>query len=440
MSSEEQQSGEGIDLGLSDLLSCDDKQGKVCSDVSAEASDVQVSSKLEQHRDPKDIIIQLLKNESWKDALVALEENGSGAEFSSADQLVVRTRANLGLGEIPTQILFAELHEGLHGESSGPQLSDKLTEILSDCWNDLREKLASDGEISMVAAIDVVQPQKKQVSLDYKTTPPVAPAFKQRNASIRSLSFFVLFLMFGVFLFLGSGILKSNFELKSIPEILSGSHDLHLAQVKGKELEVGPLRMPTVPDVPPPSLMDGLAYDLDQLKDSSSVDSEPVLDNELRKGTIKQDGVIKANDTQPVAQVPSVKPTRTGLDMSGPKETEVIKAAFNRPREPVEDNKATILFGSPKPQITIGTTTSEQRRLGYPVEIFSERVVFRVLVKTDILSQPDIRARHVGALQEGDRVAGSSKIGDWIEIRSRNGDKGFVLSQDLVGESEWSAR
>ena len=56
---------------------------------------------------------------------------------------------------------------------------------------------------------------------------------------------------------------------------------------------------------------------------------------------------------------------------------------------------------------------------------------FRVLARTRVMESPSFRAVSVTTLLPGDLVLVVQRLGDWLEIRSKRGNAGFVLAQDV---------
>jgi hypothetical protein len=58
--------------------------------------------------------------------------------------------------------------------------------------------------------------------------------------------------------------------------------------------------------------------------------------------------------------------------------------------------------------------------------------LFRVLVRTEVLAKPAFTANRIGFLQVGDEIEVERSEGPWLQVRSRMGRVGFVISQDVV--------
>jgi hypothetical protein len=57
--------------------------------------------------------------------------------------------------------------------------------------------------------------------------------------------------------------------------------------------------------------------------------------------------------------------------------------------------------------------------------------VFRVLVRTEVLAKPTFTSERIGFLSVGDEVEVERSEGPWLQVRSRMGRVGFVMSQDV---------
>lgn len=134
------------------------------------------------------------------------------------------------------------------------------------------------------------------------------------------------------------------------------------------------------------------------------------------------------------ARAPTAAPTppRSGskdiVDTQGPVEPVDVVQALRAPRERPEDDVGEILFGAPKPRFP-SAQRGEPKPL--PVDRFTAEREFVVMTGTRVLTRPSLTGRAVAELRSGDRVRAEEMVGDWLKIRSRNGQVGYILSQDV---------
>ncbi|MFM1848950.1 MAG: hypothetical protein RL417_2424 [Pseudomonadota bacterium] len=132
--------------------------------------------------------------------------------------------------------------------------------------------------------------------------------------------------------------------------------------------------------------------------------------------------------------VPPASSLRAGpkevVNTQGPPEPKDVYQATQSPRDGAggEDDVGSILFGSPKPRLP-GARGGEPQPMG--VERFNEQREYEVVASTKVLTRPSFTGSAVARLAAGDRVKAEGAVGDWLKIRSRNGQIGYILSQDV---------
>ena len=125
------------------------------------------------------------------------------------------------------------------------------------------------------------------------------------------------------------------------------------------------------------------------------------------------------------------------VNTRGPLEPKEIHQALHaaQPEGGGADDVGTILFGAPKPRFPTPRAPAPAPRGETPQPLsvgrFDEPREFEVLVRTKVLTRPSFTGSPVAALETGDRVRAEGAIGDWLKIRSRNGQVGYILSQDV---------
>ena len=70
----------------------------------------------------------------------------------------------------------------------------------------------------------------------------------------------------------------------------------------------------------------------------------------------------------------------------------------------------------------------------YEVERFDPPIRFRTLTPTEVFSAPSLLASSLAHLEPNTPVHVVSRMGQWLELRSRGGKRGFIYAQDAVEE------
>jgi len=65
-----------------------------------------------------------------------------------------------------------------------------------------------------------------------------------------------------------------------------------------------------------------------------------------------------------------------------------------------------------------------------PVDKFDVPREFRVIARTGVMERPSFRGSPKTNLERGDKVLATSRIGDWLKIRSKRGELGYIFVQD----------
>lgn len=120
------------------------------------------------------------------------------------------------------------------------------------------------------------------------------------------------------------------------------------------------------------------------------------------------------------------------IDTTGPIEPPEVLKARTFPEEPTEEDVSAILFGAPKPRFPTSRTGGSVSQAPKPVEQFSSARNYSVRVKTRVVTRPSFSGVAVAELAAGDSVLGEGLVGDWLKIRSRNGQVGYILAQDAI--------
>lgn len=160
---------------------------------------------------------------------------------------------------------------------------------------------------------------------------------------------------------------------------------------------------------------------------------------------------VSATTTQARESVSASRAVRKEeLDMSGPIEGEVFKYPRSPERGRLEmaasDSRTAYPTDAPRQaggdQVDAMRSARNERSQRYEHEAqyelkkFSRNRVYRILVSTEVKERPSIRADEIANLDRGAKVEVDAKIGDWLRLRSKKGNPGFVLAQDAVDTGE----
>ncbi|RMG39671.1 MAG: hypothetical protein D6719_12810 [Candidatus Dadabacteria bacterium] len=74
----------------------------------------------------------------------------------------------------------------------------------------------------------------------------------------------------------------------------------------------------------------------------------------------------------------------------------------------------------------------------YPYEKLDQVTMYTIIRPTKIMARPSVLTVSVGTLYEGDRVMVQAKVGNWLQLRSKRGNLGYIRASDarvLSGQS-----
>ncbi len=142
----------------------------------------------------------------------------------------------------------------------------------------------------------------------------------------------------------------------------------------------------------------------------------------------------KTNPQIDPGKVPMLDPNKLGsappIEIAvptGAKGTEPIEAR-DRNRDSIQPSLPQ--FGGPPDPKGRGMDGGPVR--SYPVERLSEAEVYRTITETNVLSAPSLLAQTVTRLPSETSVQVVSRVGQWLELRSVGGKRGFIYAQDAV--------
>jgi len=149
------------------------------------------------------------------------------------------------------------------------------------------------------------------------------------------------------------------------------------------------------------------------------------------RGVVGGEPRAESRRAAPQRQDRAVVGGRERVDTTGPVEPPEVLKARTYPEEPTEEDVSSILFGVPKPSFPAFRGDRLGAQVPKPVEQFSTPRTYVVRVKTRVVSRPSLSGVSVAELAAGDTVSGEGLVGDWLKIRSRNGQVGYILAQDV---------
>ena len=77
-----------------------------------------------------------------------------------------------------------------------------------------------------------------------------------------------------------------------------------------------------------------------------------------------------------------------------------------------------------------GTSIDGQPVRSYEVQRYPSPVLFKTIASTQVLSAPSFLATSLVRLAPDTSIQVVSRMGQWLELRSTEGNRGFILAQD----------
>ena len=95
------------------------------------------------------------------------------------------------------------------------------------------------------------------------------------------------------------------------------------------------------------------------------------------------------------------------------------------------------LYGPPPEKNYSGRETSPRTLDGkplyaYEVEVFNHPQMYVTITNTNVLDAPSGLAPVIAKLEDNSKIEATSKMGPWLEIRSKAGRRGFIYAQDAT--------
>ncbi len=179
------------------------------------------------------------------------------------------------------------------------------------------------------------------------------------------------------------------------------------------------------------------------------IEKIPVPERPVTEAVLKQESPRQEMAQQPPAADPQqppparLEPLRRGkesIDTSGPRQRDDFPDRSERP-EVLDEQIPAIDFPpfrnsrrEPPPyDYDRGRTPPPPSSLPPPAgqDTFSEGRIFTAVARTKILRSASYYSESIGNLEIGDRVLVAGRDGKWLKLRSRKGQVGYVLAQDL---------
>jgi hypothetical protein len=150
---------------------------------------------------------------------------------------------------------------------------------------------------------------------------------------------------------------------------------------------------------------------------------------------VQEDEQRVASTALPEQAVPTPRPTpllpqpRVTIDTNGPYEPqkveEILDGKHGSVYERVPQQQEPSLRDDPRDTRPLADRDPPSR----PGR-FETGVRYEVMINTSVFDRPSFNAKEVEELMVGDRVRVEARLGRWLKIRSRNGEPGYIMSQD----------
>lgn len=178
-------------------------------------------------------------------------------------------------------------------------------------------------------------------------------------------------------------------------------------------------QLPELQRVSGVSNLDALYYDID----SATNKRRPEVVQAAVSSTTNS-----ATDGQNVSEVKQAKAVvNTSTPVEGPE--------FQNLKDDASEND-----GSRRDDLFADVAARTQSAMqGMPVEKFDSDRLFLVLTKTNVMARPSFHTAALAELESGDKVLVESKVGQWLKLRSKHGQAGYILAQDAELTTKRSA-
>lgn len=177
---------------------------------------------------------------------------------------------------------------------------------------------------------------------------------------------------------------------------------------------------------------------------------EPVPSNEVSTTTTTQPGLNKSEvaDLEPIGSPDKAPPAvaKKLPDVSGTKPVEVSNLDVNDRSPRIKDlrvGRDGRLYGPSADADPYKQSGGEALKTldgkpvqSYEVQNFPAPRRFKTLGITRVLSAPSMLSTEVARLQPDAKIVVLSAMGPWLELRSKNGTRGYIYAQDAVPEEE----
>jgi hypothetical protein len=441
-----------LDLGLSDLMSGGPSSAP-STPSSASASEAPVGSIATTPEVSQSAYQQLVSESRWSDLVRLSEDNLSLGDCSEAR--VWWVRGHLGALSMPASFLAAPL-EALCRKLAGTDLSAALRHALGETGPLLLKRLEDvadrDQAVSLRAALErlgVIQPiapltekqrRKTQTNLHSISSQPfslkespkavaLSRDEKRKNSAPRSglsaqrlfalAAMLLLAVAVGLWAFMGrsDSLWGSNTVLASESFVPAGEGAEQLIPATDSRDLVGSLS--------------ALFYSMRGHEQTSGGDSSSGA-----SGTQPAAGVAPSQQQSspdvaaPEARVTdsaraSASRTKDRVNTTGPLEG----AEFQRDKTTNSDHDRDSRRDPLRPQLPAVNDSPSMRHDKPAVDVSR---MGRVSHSTSVYAAPNYKAEILGRLEPGDKVMIEGNAGRWLRLRSRKGNGGYVLRDDVA--------
>lgn len=180
------------------------------------------------------------------------------------------------------------------------------------------------------------------------------------------------------------------------------------------------------------SELDALYYEFGS-KQQSTTDSRDSNNNQdSNNNIVNQETSSKLEEIKQIVQ-----PIKEKIDLTGPLEgtEDDFDRAGNRParlsntndrgERDIEDARRSDLFGERQ-------TSSKTRKESFSEKTGTAKNIYLVVNRTRVMTRPDLLSPLADVLESGAEVEVIAERDEWLKLRSRRGESGYILRKDVV--------
>jgi hypothetical protein len=151
-----------------------------------------------------------------------------------------------------------------------------------------------------------------------------------------------------------------------------------------------------------------------------------VQEDEQRSISTPVPQIVAAEKLQVPTVVPALPKTRATIDTSGPVEPRKVEDLFNSKNASRYEGDAPREIRERQPDPEPLSRRDPPSRPGR----FETGIRYEIMINTSVFDRPSFTAKEVEELYVGDKVRVEARLGRWLKVRSRNGEPGYIMSQD----------